>query len=102
MARAVTMIDVLAARKAIAPLIHRTPLDTSPALSAHCGHPILLKHEHHQFTGSFKLRGATNAVLSLSEVERKRGVSAASTGNHGRALAHAAKSTGTRAIICMS
>ena len=55
-----------------------------------------------QRTGSFKLRGATNALLSLSADERARGVVAASTGNHGRALAYAARAVGRRATICMS
>lgn len=102
MARAVTISDVLAARRTIGVHIHRTSLTTSAALSARCGQTILLKNEHQQLTGSFKLRGATNAVLSLSNDERQRGVCAASTGNHGRALAHAAKAAGTRAVICMS
>lgn len=96
------MSDVLAARRRIAPHIHRTSLTASAALSGRFGHPILFKKEHQQLTGSFKLRGATNAVLSLTEEERKRGVSAASTGNHGRALSHAAKAAGARAVICMS
>src|SRR5690606_38317265 len=51
---------------------------------------------------SFKLRGASNAVALLSDDEKRRGVVAASTGNHGRALAHAAKLEGVRATICMS
>lgn len=102
MAGAVTMSDVLAARLRIGPHIHRTSLAPSAALSGRYGQTILLKNEHRQLTGSFKLRGATNAVLSLSDDECKRGVAAASTGNHGRALAHAASAAGARAVICMS
>lgn len=102
MAKAVTMVDVLEARRRIAGRIHRTSLSPSMVLTRRTGHQILLKNEHQQLTGSFKLRGATNAVLSLSDDERKRGVAAASTGNHGRALAHAAKAAGARAVICMS
>lgn len=102
MAGAVTMSDVLAARRRIAPHVHRTALVASAALSGFCGQTVLLKNEHQQLTGSFKLRGATNAVLSLSADERARGVTAASTGNHGRALAHAARAAGARAVICMS
>ena len=64
--------------------------------------PVGLKLEHHQATGSFKLRGATNSVISLSPEQRARGVVAASTGNHGRALAYAAKAEGAVATICMS
>src|SRR5690606_36986363 len=82
--------------------VHRTSLVASAALSGRHGQAILLKNEHQQITGSFKLRGATNTVLSLSEDERRRGVAAASTGNHGRALAHAAEAAGARAVICMS
>ena len=80
----------------------RTPFVPSVSLSERCGVPVGLKLEHHQTTGSFKLRGATNAVLSLTPDVRARGVVAASTGNHGRALAHAAKAEGARATICMS
>jgi threonine dehydratase len=64
--------------------------------------PVHLKLEHRQTTGSFKLRGASNAIASLVADEKRRGVVAASTGNHGRALAHAAKLEGLRAVICMS
>jgi threonine dehydratase len=53
-------------------------------------------------TGSFKLRGATNAILSLSEAQRQAGVVAASTGNHGLAVAHACRDAGAKAVICMS
>jgi threonine dehydratase len=64
--------------------------------------PVHLKLEHRQTTGSFKLRGATNAVASLTSQEKARGVVTASTGNHGRGLAHAARLEGMRAVICMS
>lgn len=64
--------------------------------------PVFLKLENRQPTGSFKLRGATNAVLSLSENERKQGLVTASTGNHGRALAHAASMQRLTATICLS
>lgn len=98
----VTLDDVRAAASTIAGRVVRTPMVLSPALSEIAGAPVYLKLEHHQTTGSFKLRGATSAVLSLDANERKRGVVAASTGNHGRALAHAAKAEGSRATICMS
>lgn len=102
MAAGVTMADVLAARRRISPFVHRTALTPSPSLSEMAGQPILFKNEQQQLTGSFKLRGATNAVLSLSDAERGRGVAAASTGNHGRAVSHAASAAGARAVICMS
>lgn len=94
--------EIEAAARRIAGRVLRTPLVFSSALSERCGVPVGLKLEHHQTTGSFKLRGASNAVLSLSHEERARGVVAASTGNHGRALAHAAKAEGSIATICMS
>ncbi|HLP67289.1 MAG TPA: hydroxyectoine utilization dehydratase EutB [Rhizobium sp.] len=90
------------AARRIAGRVLRTPLVFSSALGERCGVPVGLKLEHHQTTGSFKLRGASNAVLSLSHDERARDVVAASTGNHGRALAHAAKAEGSIATICMS
>ncbi|WP_352487591.1 hydroxyectoine utilization dehydratase EutB [Mesorhizobium sp. M0051] len=61
-----------------------------------------MKLEHLQTTGSFKLRGATNAVLRLKDAERARGVVGVSTGNHGRGLAYAAHEAGVQCIICMS
>jgi threonine dehydratase len=98
----VTLADVEAARDRIAGRIAATPAVLSPSLSERTGFPIHLKLEHRQTTGSFKLRGASNAIATLSDAERRRGVAAASTGNHGRALAHAAKLEGMRAIVCMS
>ncbi len=98
----VTLSDIQAARERIAGKIIRTPTVLSPSLSERLGVPVHLKLEHRQTTGSFKLRGASNAIASLSANERGRGVVAASTGNHGRALAHAAKLEGIRAVICMS
>ena len=95
-----SMIERAARR--IAGHVRRTPMERSAALSDLCGVPVHLKLEHWQETGAFKLRGATNAVLSLSDEERARGVVAASTGNHGRALAHAAKTAGARCTVCMS
>jgi threonine dehydratase len=97
-----TLADVYAARRRIAGRVVRTPLASSPALSRRCGETVLLKLEHRQVTGSFKLRGATNAILSLTAEERARGVVAASTGNHGRGLAHAARAEGVRCVVCMS
>jgi threonine dehydratase len=98
----VTLSDIQAARERIAGKIVRTPTVLSPSLSEIAGVPVWLKLEHRQTTGSFKLRGASNAIASLAADERHRGVVAASTGNHGRALAHAAKLEGIRAVICMS
>lgn len=98
----VTLADIEAARERIAGKIVRTPTVQSVALSDLMGVPVFLKLEHRQTTGAFKLRGASNAIGMLSSDERRRGVIAASTGNHGRALAYAAKLEAISAIICMS
>lgn len=98
----VTLADIEKAARRIEGRVVHTPFVQSATLSERYGVAVALKHEHHQTTGSFKLRGATNAVLSLTPEERARGVVAASTGNHGRALAHAAKAEGSVATICMS
>ena len=98
----VTLQDIYRARRAIAGRIRRTPLAVSDSLSHAAGAPVHLKLEHLQITGSFKLRGATNAVLALSPEQRGKGVVGVSTGNHGRGLAYAAKQTGARCVICMS
>lgn len=90
------------AQRRIAGHVQRTSLCRADALSARFGVPIHLKLENHQTTGAFKLRGATNALLSLDDAARARGVTTASTGNHGRALAHAAQSTGTRCVVHLS
>lgn len=94
------MADFLAARDRIAGHVQVTTCRRSDALSQRMGRPVWLKCEHRQTTGAFKLRGATNAVLRLPE--GCPGVTTASTGNHGRALAHAARQAGLRAVICMS
>ncbi|SMP35445.1 hydroxyectoine utilization dehydratase EutB [Roseibium denhamense] len=91
-----------AARERIGSAVLRTPMVPSPSLSERTGVPVFLKMEHHQTTGSFKLRGATNALLQLDEDTRRRGVVCVSTGNHGRALAFASKRLGVDCTICMS
>ena len=92
---------VLAAQARIAGQVMRTSLRHSASLSQP-GAPVHLKLETRQPTGSFKLRGATNAVRALDAAARVRGLVTASTGNHGRALAHAARAQGVRAVVCMS
>ena len=96
------LADIHDARLAIDYKIRRTPLVRSESLSARIGAPIYLKLEHHQITGSFKLRGATFAVHRLSAAQRAKGVVGVSTGNHGRGLAQAAKDAGLRCVVCMS
>jgi len=101
-AREIGLAEILAARQRIAGRVARTPLLRSARLSRDAGAPIFLKLETRQETGSFKLRGATSAVLSLDEAARRRGLVTVSTGNHGRAVAHAARMEGVRAIVCLS
>lgn len=99
---AVTLQHIRAARVRISARIEQTPTVLSQSLSERVGNPVHLKLEHRQTTGSFKLPGASNAVASLDPQQKARGVVAATTGNHGRALAHAARLEGMRAVICMS
>lgn len=94
--------DIFVARRALAGRVTRTPLVPARALSAAIGREVLLKLETTQPTGAFKLRGATNRLLAMSEDERARGVVTVSTGNHGRAVAHAARALRMRAVVCMS
>lgn len=101
-AQAVTLADIERAAGRIAGRILRTDTVRSADLSERLGVPVHLKLEHRQATGSFKLRGASNAIALLDPESRRRGVVAASTGNHGRALAHAAGLEGIRATVCMS
>lgn len=98
----VALPDIAAAAVRIAGRVARTPLVASPSLSRLCGQPVHLKLETRQSIGAFKIRGAMNAVLALGEDQRRRGLVTASTGNHGRAVAYAARQLGLRATICMS
>jgi threonine dehydratase len=95
------LADVLAARQRIAPYLRPTPLYRYPALDALTGAQVWVKHENHQPVGAFKVRGGVNLVSQLTADERRRGVIAASTGNHGQSVAYAAYLFGVRAVICM-
>ena len=95
------LAGVLAARQRIAPYLRPTPLYRYPALDAVTGAPVWVKHENHQPVGAFKVRGGVNLVSQLGADERRRGVAAASTGNHGQSVAYAADLFGVRAVICM-
>ena len=96
----ITMIE--AAAKRLKGHARRTPLLSSPFLDEIAGRRVLVKAECLQVTGSFKVRGATNAVACLSDEQKSAGVVGVSTGNHGRGLAYAARAAGVRCIICMS
>ena len=82
-------------------LVHRTPVFTSTAIDEIAGCKLYFKCENLQKVGAFKMRGATNAVLCLTEEQRKKGVATHSSGNHAQALALAAKLTGSQAFIVM-
>ncbi|HET9843788.1 MAG TPA: pyridoxal-phosphate dependent enzyme, partial [Gammaproteobacteria bacterium] len=79
--------EVLDASNKIHPYIRETPLEFSINLSKITQAHVYLKCENFQHTGSFKVRGAFNKLLSLSSIERKQGIVAASSGNHGAAIA---------------
>src|SRR5919109_1527018 len=95
------LADVLAARQRIALYLQPTPLYRYPVLDAMTGARVRVKHENHQPVGAFKVRGGVNLVSQLTADERRRGVIAASTGNHGQSVAYAADLFGVRAVICM-
>lgn len=97
----VELKDVRAAAERIRPFIHRTPLLATHSLSERIGVEVRLKCENLQRAGSFKIRGAMNALLSLSDNERSRGVVAFSSGNHAQGVALAAKLLGVKATIVM-
>jgi threonine dehydratase len=99
----ITFEDVVAARERLAPYLTPTPLRHYPLLDEHIGGgtSLLIKHENHQPTGSFKVRNGLSVLTSLSAEERARGVVAASTGNHGQGIAYAASLLGARATICV-
>ena len=93
--------DVLEARDRVAETARRTPLEYSHTFSSMTGAEVHLKLETFQRTGSFKIRGATNRILTLSEAEREAGVVTASAGNHAQGVALAATRSGVDAKIVM-
>ena len=94
--------DIVRAEKIVSKHTITTPVIQSQAISKAVGERIYLKLENQQITGSFKIRGAINAISNLNPAQKKAGVVALSTGNHGRGLAFAANLMKIRCIICMS
>ncbi len=94
-----TVTDVLAAARRLEGIVRRTPLERSPSLSDAAGTEVYLKLESLQRTGAFKLRGAVNALASLSPEARARGVVTASAGNHGMGVSWAAGALGVPATV---
>ena len=101
MAEAPTITDMEAARARLAGVARETPLYQTETFSRLSGRTVLLKAENLQRTGSFKIRGAYNTIATLAPAERSAGVVAASAGNHGQAVAWAAREAGIVATIFM-
>ncbi|MEA2526621.1 MAG: threonine dehydratase [Thermomicrobiales bacterium] len=98
----VTIDDVYSARDRLASLLPRTPLLSSRTIGQMTGTTLRLKAENLQRTGSFKVRGALNAVLQLSPEQRAQGAVTFSAGNHGQSLAYAAAASGVRCTVFMA
>ena len=94
-----TFTDVMLAQRRIRPYLPRTPLHSYPAINALLDTRVYIKHENYQPVGAFKVRGGINLISQLPAEERKRGVIAASTGNHGQSVAYAARLFGVQARI---
>jgi threonine dehydratase len=97
----ISLSDIEAARSRIAEHVLCTPFEHSQTLSAMTGADVWLKFENHQFTASFKERGALNRLLALSSADRERGVIAMSAGNHAQAVAHHGRRLGIPTCIVM-
>ena len=100
-AQAPTLTDLEAARARIAGIARVTPVYASNSISQRAGRTVQLKAENLQRTGAFKIRGAVNTIATLSDAERAAGVVAASAGNHGQAVAWAAREAGIAATVFM-
>jgi threonine dehydratase len=97
----IPLSELEAARTRVSGAVHRTPLLASRTLSERVGAPVFLKCENLQKTGSFKVRGALNRLLRLTDAERARGVATISAGNHAQAVAWAATAAGVRSLVVM-
>jgi threonine dehydratase len=96
-----TLADIRAARERVRTLARVTPVYSSETLGRRSGRPVFLKAENLQRTGSFKIRGAVNKISTLTGDERAAGVVTASAGNHGQAVALAAREAGVKATVFM-
>lgn len=96
-----TKDDLLNCRQRISSLVHRTPVLTSTALNELTNTQLYFKCENFQKMGAFKMRGATNAILNLTEAQREKGVVTHSSGNFAQAVSLAAKNLGVKASIVM-
>ncbi|AEH47740.1 threonine ammonia-lyase [Parageobacillus thermoglucosidasius] len=96
-----TLSDVLEAREKMKKVVHQTPLEYSQTFTNLSGNEVYMKLENLQKTGSFKVRGSFNKIMTLSEAERKRGVIAASAGNHAQGVAYSSGMIGIPCTIVM-
>ena len=96
---AVTFQDIIAARQIVARFLKSTPLIHYPELSERLGFQAYIKHENHNPTGSFKVRGGLNFMHHLPQAQRKKGVITATRGNHGQSIAYAAAQYGVKATV---
>ena len=95
----VTFQDIIAARQVVARFLKQTPLIHYPELSDRLGFQAYIKHENHQPTGSFKVRGGLNFMHHLPQAQREKGVLTATRGNHGQSIAYAAAQFGVKATV---
>ncbi|MFQ5818966.1 MAG: threonine/serine dehydratase [Candidatus Heimdallarchaeota archaeon] len=96
-----TFKDVLKASRVISKYLYRTPLYQYPALNSLLDCELYIKHENHQPTGAFKVRGGINLISQLSEMEKRRGVITASSGNHGISISYASQLFGVQAKVAL-
>ncbi|HEX8945571.1 MAG TPA: threonine/serine dehydratase [Gemmatimonadaceae bacterium] len=99
----ITLADIERARDRISPYLSTTPFRRYPQLSAlvGAGIDVFVKHENHQPTNSFKIRNGLSFMTSLTDDERRRGVVAASTGNHGQGIAYGGTLLGVDTVVCV-
>lgn len=97
----VTLDDVHEARERVMSHLHRTPVMSSATLSRMTNSDLVMKAELFQKTGSFKVRGALNAAMQLTDEQKSRGIITMSAGNHGQGIAWAARKVGCRAVVFM-
>ena len=101
MVRIVGLSDIQKAAERIAGKVRHTPILRGDKLDSLLGAEVYFKPENLQITGSFKIRGATNKILSLSEEDRAKGIIASSSGNHAQGVAYAAKMLGIKATLVL-
>ena len=97
----ISITDIESAYTIVKPVVHKTPLLTSRDMNERCGSEVLFKAENFQRVGAFKIRGAYNKIVSLTQDEKDRGVVAHSSGNHAQGVALAAKLLNIKAVVVM-